>query len=169
MLLLLDSSLCGCWIQACGVATERRCNSDFDDLQVGIAKVGVLPCLPARPPARPPACPIVLCCSAHASCYAACLAVFAFLLPQMDMGASRVSVWKPGCRRFALEPQFVPRPGATSEDDGWLLAMLFDSGGPGPAWTLVGWLGWWRLPGWPCSSTRVGPERFGLRCYLGCL
>ena len=65
MLLLLDSSLCGCWIQACGVATERRCNSDFDDLQVGIAKVGVLPCLPN--------CAVLLCTCELLCCMLGCL------------------------------------------------------------------------------------------------
>jgi all-trans-8'-apo-beta-carotenal 15,15'-oxygenase len=35
--------------------------------------------------------------------------------------------WFPGPRYFAGEPQFVPRPGGTAEDDGWLCGWMFDA------------------------------------------
>lgn len=45
------------------------------------------------------------------------------------MATGTTAVWRPGFQRFALEPKFVPRPGATAEDDGWLLSVVFHSGG----------------------------------------
>ena len=36
-------------------------------------------------------------------------------------------VFNPGPRRWAGEPIFVPRPGGEAEDDGWVLAVVFDS------------------------------------------
>lgn len=49
------------------------------------------------------------------------------------MDARSTSMWRPGSRRFCLEPRFVPRPGAMDEDDGWLLSVMFntDAGGFG--------------------------------------
>lgn len=38
------------------------------------------------------------------------------------------AVWAPGPRCFTQEPVFVSRPGATAEDHGWLLAMVYDAG-----------------------------------------
>lgn len=48
---------------------------------------------------------------------------------QVDMAAGTTAVWRPGFQRFAGEPKFVPRPGAAAEDDGWLLCVVFHSGG----------------------------------------
>lgn len=49
-------------------------------------------------------------------------------LPQIDMEGRHVSLYRPGHEHFLLEPKFVPRPGATAEDDGWLLSVGFHSG-----------------------------------------
>jgi len=35
--------------------------------------------------------------------------------------------WVPGDRKFAMEPFFVPRPGGTEEDDGWVVALVHDA------------------------------------------
>lgn len=35
--------------------------------------------------------------------------------------------WIPGDRKFAMEPFFVPRPGGTEEDDGWVVALVHDA------------------------------------------
>lgn len=35
--------------------------------------------------------------------------------------------WSPGVDKVVQEPTFVPRPNAASEDDGWVLALVFDS------------------------------------------
>ena len=35
--------------------------------------------------------------------------------------------WVPGDRKFAMEPFFVPRPGGTAEDDGWVVALVHDA------------------------------------------
>ncbi len=60
-------------------------------------------------------------------------------LAKVDVEGREVEVWKPGKNRFALEPRFIPRnknknssaAGAAGEemveDDGWLIAQLFDS------------------------------------------
>ena len=41
-------------------------------------------------------------------------------------GTERVDhLWGPG--RFGSEPGFVPRPGATDEDDGWVVALVHDA------------------------------------------
>lgn len=47
---------------------------------------------------------------------------------QVDMDGRQVSLYRPGHEHFLLEPKFVPRPGATEEDDGWLLSVGFHSG-----------------------------------------
>jgi carotenoid cleavage dioxygenase-like enzyme len=46
---------------------------------------------------------------------------------KVDTIANTVDLWKPGPYRFALEPRFVPRNRAISEDDGYIIAQLFDS------------------------------------------
>ncbi|KAL4425965.1 hypothetical protein ABPG75_009981 [Micractinium tetrahymenae] len=49
-------------------------------------------------------------------------------IAKVDTAAGTAAVWRPGFQRFALEPKFVPRPGASAEDDGWLLSCMFHSG-----------------------------------------
>ena len=44
-----------------------------------------------------------------------------------DAAPVEAAVWAPGPRKFTQEPVFVPRPGATAEDDGWLLLLVFDA------------------------------------------
>lgn len=41
--------------------------------------------------------------------------------------AAQQDVYYPGRSAFAQEPIFVPRPGAQAEDDGWVLALVYDS------------------------------------------
>jgi len=36
-------------------------------------------------------------------------------------------VWCPGERKYAMEPLFVPRAGATEEDNGWVVVPVFDA------------------------------------------
>jgi len=60
-------------------------------------------------------------------------------LAKIDMELGTVETWSPGPRRFCLEPRFIPRNNRKSggptpwgqpgwrEDDGWLIAQLFDS------------------------------------------
>eukprot|EP00899_Mesostigma_viride_P029602 jgi/Mesvir1/9827/Mv19662-RA.1 len=48
------------------------------------------------------------------------------------------TVWCPGPSKFVGEPLFVPREGATSEDDGWVLVLVHDgSDATGPATELA--------------------------------
>jgi all-trans-8'-apo-beta-carotenal 15,15'-oxygenase len=47
-----------------------------------------------------------------------------------DAPPAEAAVWAPGPRKFTQEPVFVPRPGATAEDDGWLLALVYDAEAP---------------------------------------
>lgn len=44
-----------------------------------------------------------------------------------DAPPVEAAVWAPGARKFTQEPVFVPRPGGTAEDDGWLLALVYDA------------------------------------------
>ena len=44
-----------------------------------------------------------------------------------DAAPVEAAVWAPGPRSFTQEPVFVPRPGGTAEDDGWLLLLVFDA------------------------------------------
>lgn len=44
-----------------------------------------------------------------------------------DLQTGRVDFYLPGEGRYAGEGVFVPRPDAGSEDDGWLLTMVFDA------------------------------------------
>jgi carotenoid cleavage dioxygenase-like enzyme len=39
----------------------------------------------------------------------------------------RTELWDAGSRRFVVEPLFVPRPGGTAEDEGWVLAVLHNA------------------------------------------
>uniref|UniRef100_A0A1D2ACD5 Apocarotenoid-15,15'-oxygenase n=1 Tax=Auxenochlorella protothecoides TaxID=3075 RepID=A0A1D2ACD5_AUXPR len=48
-------------------------------------------------------------------------------LIKLDMASLEAETWFPGRHQFVGEPQFVPRPDAGAEDDGWLLACVFDS------------------------------------------
>lgn len=36
------------------------------------------------------------------------------------------TIWSPGGGRLCGEPVFAPRPGARAEDDGWVIAMIYD-------------------------------------------
>ena len=47
--------------------------------------------------------------------------------PQPGGVLTEAAVWAPGARCFTQEPVFVARPGATTEDDGWLLSLMFDA------------------------------------------
>ncbi|MEW5313269.1 MAG: hypothetical protein WDW38_004853 [Sanguina aurantia] len=42
--------------------------------------------------------------------------------------AVTTQMWVAGPRHFPGEPTFIPRPGSTREDDGWLLSVLHDAG-----------------------------------------
>jgi all-trans-8'-apo-beta-carotenal 15,15'-oxygenase len=53
-------------------------------------------------------------------------APFARLLKH-DLETGRVDTYEPGQGRSPGEGVFVPRPEGTSEDDGWLLSMVFDA------------------------------------------
>ncbi|CAG9461377.1 unnamed protein product [Pedinophyceae sp. YPF-701] len=44
-----------------------------------------------------------------------------------DRAAVKEDVWLAGPRRFPMEPAFVPRRGAASEDDGWLMGLVHDA------------------------------------------
>lgn len=35
-------------------------------------------------------------------------------------------IWDAGPDQFSQEPIFVPRPGASDEDDGWVMSMVYD-------------------------------------------
>jgi all-trans-8'-apo-beta-carotenal 15,15'-oxygenase len=44
-----------------------------------------------------------------------------------DLETDRVDAYEPGRLRYAGEPVFVPRSGASDEDDGWILTMAYDA------------------------------------------
>lgn len=46
---------------------------------------------------------------------------------KLDLHSGHRHVWSIAPRGFMTEPLFVPRPGGTAEDDGWILAMTYDS------------------------------------------
>lgn len=48
-------------------------------------------------------------------------------LAKVDFDDDQHAVWNAGPRRMVSPPTFVPRPGATDEDDGWLLAWTIDA------------------------------------------
>lgn len=43
-----------------------------------------------------------------------------------DLQEVSTDIWDAGPDQFSQEPIFVPRPGATEEDDGWVLTMVYD-------------------------------------------
>merc|ERR1719409_1545568 len=45
--------------------------------------------------------------------------------------------WVPSYDAFVEEPLFVKRPGATMEDDGWLISLVHQANGLGDAYTEV--------------------------------
>ena len=47
-------------------------------------------------------------------------------LRKHDLVEGRTEVYSQGPKRHFLEPVFVPRQGATAEDDGWIMAYVFD-------------------------------------------
>jgi carotenoid cleavage dioxygenase-like enzyme len=53
-------------------------------------------------------------------------APFGALLEQ-DVETGGVETWEPGDGRYAGEGVFVPDPEGKSEDDGWLLSMVYDA------------------------------------------
>ena len=48
-------------------------------------------------------------------------------IAKVDFDGGAHQTWSAGPRAFCSPPAFVPRPGATSEDDGWLLAWVLDA------------------------------------------
>lgn len=49
------------------------------------------------------------------------------VLIKHDLEMGRVDTYDPGFRAYVGEGVFVPRPGGTAEDDGWLLTMVYDA------------------------------------------
>ncbi len=46
---------------------------------------------------------------------------------KVDLESGERQLWSAAPRGFASEPVFVPRPGSKKEDDGWLLALVYNS------------------------------------------
>ncbi|OKH45083.1 Apocarotenoid-15,15'-oxygenase [Calothrix sp. HK-06] len=46
---------------------------------------------------------------------------------KVDLETGEKQLWSAAPRGFAGEPVFVPRPNGESEDDGWVLALVYDS------------------------------------------
>ncbi|MDX2100331.1 MAG: carotenoid oxygenase family protein [Leptolyngbyaceae cyanobacterium bins.59] len=46
---------------------------------------------------------------------------------KVDVETGDRQLWSAAPKGFAGEPVFVPRPGATQEDDGWVLALFYDA------------------------------------------
>lgn len=46
---------------------------------------------------------------------------------KLDLETGTRQLWSAAPQGFAGEPVFVPRPDATREDDGWVLALIYDS------------------------------------------
>lgn len=46
---------------------------------------------------------------------------------KVDLETGERQTWSAGPRAFTGEPSFVPHPNATSEDDGWVLAIIYDA------------------------------------------
>ncbi|MBD2497482.1 carotenoid oxygenase family protein [Nostoc sp. FACHB-280] len=46
---------------------------------------------------------------------------------KLDLETGERQLWSAAPRGFMGEPIFVPRPGAETEDDGWLLALVYDA------------------------------------------
>jgi all-trans-8'-apo-beta-carotenal 15,15'-oxygenase len=49
------------------------------------------------------------------------------LLAKVELRTGRAQTLSPGPGQYPSEPLFVPRPGATEEDDGYLLSLIYDS------------------------------------------
>ena len=45
---------------------------------------------------------------------------------KLDLASGETRVWSAAPRGFVSEPIMVPRPGATSEDDGWVLGLFWN-------------------------------------------
>ena len=46
---------------------------------------------------------------------------------KLDLTTGKQQIWSAAPRGFLGEPLFVPRPGGTAEDDGWLLVLMYDA------------------------------------------
>lgn len=46
---------------------------------------------------------------------------------KVDLETGKEQLWSAAPRGFASEPIFVPHPNATSEDNGWILGLIYDS------------------------------------------
>ncbi len=46
---------------------------------------------------------------------------------KIDHKTGEKQIWSAAPRGFVGEPVFVPRPGSTAEDDGWLLVLVYDA------------------------------------------
>ncbi|MEW5313272.1 MAG: hypothetical protein WDW38_004856 [Sanguina aurantia] len=69
-------------------------------------------------------------------------------IAKIDMETSQSQRFHPGWGVMCLEPEFVPRPNARSEDDGWLLCTVFDSN----TCTSEFWIfDAWQLPSGPIA------------------
>jgi len=47
-------------------------------------------------------------------------------LMKLDLGSGETRIWSAAPRGFVSEPIMVPRPGATAEDDGWVLGLFWN-------------------------------------------
>jgi all-trans-8'-apo-beta-carotenal 15,15'-oxygenase len=47
-------------------------------------------------------------------------------IEKLDLESGERRVWSAAPRGFVSEPVFVPRPGGSSEDDGWLLCVVWN-------------------------------------------
>ena len=47
-------------------------------------------------------------------------------LMKLDLHSGETRVWSAAPRGFVSEPIMVPRPGATAEDDGWVLGLFWN-------------------------------------------
>ena len=63
-----------------------------------------------------------------------------------------VERWSPGRHAFCQEPLFVPRPGGTAEDDGWVLATVFRAGSMTTELVI---LDAWRVSAGPLATLRL--------------
>jgi all-trans-8'-apo-beta-carotenal 15,15'-oxygenase len=45
---------------------------------------------------------------------------------RIDLDSGQTEAWDPGVGKLASEPLFVPRPDGDAEDDGWLVAHVYD-------------------------------------------
>lgn len=46
---------------------------------------------------------------------------------KLDLHSKKEQIWSAAPHGYASEPVFVPRPGCEKEDDGWVLALVYDS------------------------------------------